>query len=315
MAQCLARQSVQDWLVRAKVDAQLAAAVRGLRGFFLADPDDLSLLPLVEQFASDAIPGESKMYRLRHGNDGLPIALAKDLRGRVLLNTVVRAIEQTRSSVRVAVDDGRRHQLAADFVVLALPASTLKDIAFDPPLHPDQQQAFARLRYGAATRVALQFETRFWKRFGRPTAYGTDQPCGAVWDGNEQQARRPGILTLLAGGRASKEIRAIVAAGGWPALTRRLAWLGRPSPLVAAVQYTWETDRWAKGGYAVFSPDFDVTLRPWLARPSGRAFFAGEHTSRRWQGFMNGAVESGRRAAIEVAMIAGLDYARDLDEK
>jgi monoamine oxidase len=42
-------------------------------------------------------------------------------------------------------------------------------------------------------------------------------------------------------------------------------------------------------------------LRAWLARPAGRVFFAGEHTSIRWQGYMNGAVESGRRAAAEIA--------------
>ena len=42
-------------------------------------------------------------------------------------------------------------------------------------------------------------------------------------------------------------------------------------------------------------------VRGWLAQPFGRLFFAGEHTSIRWQGYMNGAVESGRRAAAEVA--------------
>jgi monoamine oxidase len=75
--------------------------------------------------------------------------------------------------------------------------------------------------------------------------------------------------------------------------------------------YTWEHDRWAKGGYAVFDPRFDPALRPWLARPSGRIVFAGEHTSGRWQGYMNGAVESGRRAAIEVALAARLPLATE----
>jgi monoamine oxidase len=32
--------------------------------------------------------------------------------------------------------------------------------------------------------------------------------------------------------------------------------------------------------------------------------FAGEHTSLRWQGYMNGAVESGLRAAAEAAVVA-----------
>jgi monoamine oxidase len=60
----------------------------------------------------------------------------------------------------------------------------------------------------------------------------------------------------------------------------------------------------------VFDPGFDPTLRSWLSRPAGPIVFAGEHTSDRGQGYMNGAVESGKRAAIEVAMRAGLTYER-----
>lgn len=305
----LGRQSVAEWLTRVNADLDLAAGVRGLRGFFLADPENLSLLQLVEQFAGGDVPGAGKMYRLRHGNDTLPGALAKALRGRVLLNSVVRTVSQRAGKVRVSIDDGRREQLIADFVVMALPATMLRNVEFRPSLPSEQHRAFATLRYGPATRIVLQFESRFWKQLGRPAAYGSDQPFGAVWDGNEQQSRSPGILTLLAGGRASREVRGLIAEQGWPALVRKLAWLGRPTKLLAAQTYVWEADRWCKGGYAVFDPRFDPALRAWLARPAGHVCFAGEHTSLRWQGYMNGAVESGRRAAMEVAVLAGLDYA------
>ena len=50
---------------------------------------------------------------------------------------------------------------------------------------------------------------------------------------------------------------------------------------------------------------FRRRLRYWLARPFGRVFFAGEHTSLRWQGYMNGAVETGLRAAEEVLRAQG----------
>ena len=62
-------------------------------------------------------------------------------------------------------------------------------------------------------------------------------------------------------------------------------------------------ERWSRGGYAYFDPAFDPASRSLLARPFGRIFFAGEHTSGRWQGYMNGAVESGQRAAVELAML------------
>jgi monoamine oxidase len=308
VSQWLARQSVSDWIERARPGRELAAALRGLRGFFLADPEKLSLLQLVDQFASDELPGEGEMFRLREGNDALPAAIAAGLRGRLLLKTAVSAVTQRGSTLRVTVRNQAQHQLAADYVVMAVPASTLRDVTFAPALPDLQQRAIATLRYGPATRVLLQFETRFWKHIGRPSAFGSDQPTGAVWDANEQQGRKPGILSLLAGGNASREVRAIIDRHGWTGLVKRLAWLGEPSRLLHGLTVNWDRERWSKGGYAVFAAGCDPALRSWLARPSGRIVFAGEHTSTRWQGYMNGAIESGRRAALEVAVMGGLDY-------
>jgi monoamine oxidase len=251
IGQLLARQSAASWLKAARADGDLSAGVRGLRGFFLADPDRLSLLQLVDQFASDDIPGEGRMYRLIDGNDALPGAIAAALRGRVMLNHVVKRVARRGAALRVAVDDGRLHQLPADYVVIALPASTMKKVAFVPPLHADQWRAITTLAYGPATRVLLQFDRRFWKRLGRPTAYGTDQPTGAVWDGNEQQPGRQGILSLLAGGNAAREVQALIRTQGWSGLLRQLAWLGRPSRLLYATTVSWDKDPWARRPVAV----------------------------------------------------------------
>jgi len=123
-----------------------------------------------------------------------------------------------------------------------------------------------------------------------------------VWDGNEEQRGRSGILSLLAGGGASDGTQAITAKDGPQGLVRALAFMGRhDAELIASKQVVWEQDPFARGGYAYFDPAFDPSWRAWLPRPCGRLFFAGEHTSIRWQGYMNGAIESGRRAAFEVA--------------
>ncbi len=164
------------------------------------------------------------------------------------------------------------------------------------------------MRYGPATRILLHFDRRFWQRLGRATAYGSDQPTGAVWDGNEQQSGRAGILSLLAGGRAARDVRALIPRHGGPGRVRRLWWIGRPARLLHGMTIAWDRDPWVRGGYAVFDPRFDPALRPCLARPAGRIVFAGEHTSDRWQGYMNGAIETGRRAALEVAVMSGLGF-------
>jgi monoamine oxidase len=307
VASFLSRTSVAEWLEAAHVDASLAAGLRGLRGFFLADPEDLSLLMLVDQFASGDTPGDGRMFRIRGGNDRLPRALANALGGPVVLNAAVRKITQRDDAVGVTVEQrGSSAELIADYCVAALPATTLRDVRFDPPLADDHARAIATLGYGRATRMIVQFASRFWRKAGRPRAFGTDQPIGAIWDANEEQRGREGMLTMLAGGRASGELQELLASGGMASVIDRLNWLGTPSRLIAAQVVTWEDDPWARGGYAYFGPSFAPALRAWLARPAGRVVFAGEHTSDRWQGYMNGAIESGKRAAAEIRALERL---------
>jgi monoamine oxidase len=297
----LAQQSVADWLDRERVSDAFRASVCALRGFFVADPEDLSLIALVDQFASGGTPGQSRIFRIQGGNERLPRAIAKALRGEVLLETVVRRIRQNGEGVRITVATrGRQAELHAGFCVVTLPASTLRDVLFQPVLPPEQTRAIATLRYGAATRMVLQFEKPFWRRPGQGRAFGSDLPTGAVWDGSEDQRGRSGILSLLAGGKGSRALRELVAKEGPAGAVSRLSWLGPPTGLLASRMISWEDDPWSRGGYAVFDPSFDPRLRAWLARPAGRLVFAGEHTSLASQGYMNGAIETGRRAAAEI---------------
>jgi monoamine oxidase len=302
----LARMSVWDWLARQDVSDGFKASMRGFRGFFLADPEDLSVLPVVEFFAESGPPGRGYMFRIPGGNDRLASGTARRLRGSLLSETIVRRVAHRSDGVTVTIEDraGRRSELAAGYFVCALPASTAREVVFEPGLPEPQHDAIARLRYGCATRLLLQFDRRFWKKRGHPIAYGSDLPTGAVWDGNEQQRGPRGILSFVAGGRASRALQDILAREGYAGVIRRNEWLGKPSALLASKTVVWDDDPWARGGYAYFDPGFDPLGRAWLARPAGRIVFAGEHTSIKFQGYMNGAIESGLRAAAEVGAIA-----------
>ncbi len=304
----IGRKSVAEWLNRINADDELRETALGLRGFFLGDPDELSLLALVDQFATDDAPVPDKMYRIKGGNDRLAAALSAGLGPAVRLGTEVVAVSQRGRAVRVSLKNGRQvAQLSCEYLVFALPATILRRIPITPALPQQQHDAFARLKYGRATKTLLQFSKRFWRVPGRPRAYGSPLPFGAVWDGNEEQRGAPGILNFMAGGSASDATRDLVTREGPQALARSLDWLGvGRAELVAARQIVWDDDPWARGGYAFFDPAFEPSLRSWLARPAGRLFFAGEHTSNQWQGYMNGAIESGRRAAAEVAAVHAL---------
>ena len=109
----------------------------------------------------------------------------------------------------------------------------------------------------------------------------------------------------MAGGQASEDSQKLVAQDGIDGLVRSLQWFGAgTAQLLHSRMVVWEEDPWTRGGYAYFDSGFDPSLRQWLARPCGRILFAGEHTSLKWQGYMNGAVESGLRAAAEVWALA-----------
>ena len=313
VAGSLAQESVSQWLERIRASRPLRDVAIGLRGFFLADPGELSLLALADQFAEDGTPGSEKMFRIIGGNDRLPAVLAKGLGSRIRLQTILRRATQTPGSVTVALESrGRIADARFDYLICAMPSTTLRNVAFEPGLPDLQAEATARVKYGAATKTALQFDRTPWRTRAGPRAFGTPFSIGAVWDGNEEQARartresaaasRAGILTLLAGGGASAATQAMLADAGPQRLVDEMSWLNfNRATLLSWTSLSWEREQWSLGGYAFFDTQFPPALRYWLARPNHRIFFAGEHTSLRWQGYMNGAVETGLRAAEEVA--------------
>ena len=199
----LGRRSVASWLDEIKADADLRAVASGLRGFFLADPEELSLLAFVDQFASNDEPGV-KLHRIDGGNDRLSAALAAALGDRVKLNTEVVAVSHRGREVRVSVKNGRNvAQLTRDYLVLALPATLLRRIPISPALP------------GATARSDRAIELRARDqdpRPVRPPVLARDGPTScvrvlaALWRGVGRQRGaegKPGILSLLAGGGAS----------------------------------------------------------------------------------------------------------------
>jgi monoamine oxidase len=303
IAATIARRSIADWLEQICASTDVRATATVMRNFFVAEPDELSLLVYVEQFAAGGNPSERAMYRLRGGNDRLPDRMARALQAPVRVRQVVRRIVQTKKGVRFTAENSRgaRTEVTGDYAIMTAPAPLAAEIEFAPALPAAQRDALARLRYGRATKTLLQFDRHSWRGRGRPRACATDLDIGAVWDASEDQRGPRGILTLLAGGKASDATKAALAAGGAQPLAESLRFLGlRRARLIASRSVTWEDDPWARGAYAFFDPSFSPSARRLLALPWGRVFFAGEHTSATWQGYMNGAVDSGLRAVEEI---------------
>jgi monoamine oxidase len=307
-AAIIASQSVSALLAARRARPRTRALAEAMRGFYLAEPEELSSLVLIDQVKDGGDPGRRRMYRIVGGSSRLPEAIAARLRGAVLLHHVLRRVTITGPTVCCHVETGSGIVLMeADVVVIAVPAPLVRSIPIEPSLPAAQAGAYAALGAGAATKLSLQFESAWWRRRKGVRAFGTNLPIGSVWDGAEED-RGVALLTCLAGADASATMKALVWDSGASGVVGQLDWLGTPDAArLAAPPVSWEDDPWARGGYAVFGPGFDPRLRPLLAANHGRVVFAGEHTSEKWQGFMNGAVESGFRAAEDVARLVTLD--------
>lgn len=311
VAAALARHSLLDLLQSAGAAARDVAFAQALRGFFLAGPSELSALVAVDQML-DGNPGAVHMSRIEGGADRLIAALTRKGRFGLEHKHIVRRVVQNETRVRVAVEmDGRLVEREADYLVLTMPPPLVLAVRFSPRLPAGTRRALETLSLGPGTKTLLRFRTPWWRRARRPNAFGTNLPVGAVWEASDDQ-KDAAVLTLFAGGAASAQAQAITGSKGAAGLLDQLGWMGRPDgPPLGQAQIIWERDRWAQGAYAVFKPGFDPNDRDLLGRAVGRVLFAGEHTSRDAQGYMEGAVESGERVAAELQSLVRLGRVHD----
>ena len=144
--------------------ADLRATATGLRGFFLADPEELSLLALVDQFAESEQPGPARCFGSRAATTG---CRPRWRRSSAIASSSAPSSSRSRcagKSVHATLKRGRTSApMTSDYLVFALPASVLRRVPITPALPAHQHEAIATLKYGRATKTLLQFTRRFWR--------------------------------------------------------------------------------------------------------------------------------------------------------
>ena len=271
-----------------------------------SDADDISALMLFARAAFSAAqrrqtPPGVVGYTIADGVQRLAEAMAHSLRRRVGLNTAVVGIEDAGGEVAVHCADGAVWR--AEHVVCALPFTALRQMAIDPPLAGLQAEAVATLPYQPMTQLYFALKSVHWPSDGHSTSMFTDTVAGMVvanrrgedpaavtgltaWAMGANAKRLDDLDEKHAAGLAIREIEAVR-----PALGGQLQYVGRKS---------WGADAFAGGGWAYFRPGQIRRFGRALAAAHGRIHFAGEHLAQANRG-MEGAMESGERAAGEVA--------------
>jgi monoamine oxidase len=243
-----------------------------------------------------------QLYTIRGGTDLLPVALAARLASKIRYGAPVVRIEHDARGVRVVfLQAGAQETISADYLVCAIPFSILKEIEVSPPFSPAKQRAIRELPYTSASRVYLQSKREFWTGEGLGVSAYTDLPIMAIVNSTLNQAGTRGILESYSAGDNS---RAMTAMKESERISFTLEQMEKVYPAIrknfeGGASVCWDEDRWVRGAYAWFKPGQMSELLPHIARAEGRIHFAGEHTSS-WPGWMQGAFQSGHRAAREI---------------
>ncbi|MFN0107248.1 MAG: flavin monoamine oxidase family protein [Blastocatellia bacterium] len=245
-------------------------------------------------------------FSIRGGSDMFTKAFAAKLGERIHYGLPVVKIEQDARGVRVICSQGSSHQtFAADYLICAIPFSVLRRVEVAPGFSSAKQQAIAQLGNTSVVRVFLQTRKRFWLDEGLTGSVTTDLPMVTAYDKAHYLPGKRGMLEAYVAGEKARKLAAMSA-------SERLNFTINQMKLVlpnivehyeGGASVCWDDEQWSRGAYAWFKPGQMESFLPHFAKPEGRIHFAGDHLSP-WPGWMNGALQSGNRAAHEVNQAA-----------
>jgi monoamine oxidase len=198
----------------------------------------------------------------------------------------------------------------ADQVVMTVPFSILRQSVdySGAGFRPLKVTAIQELGMGSNTKLNVQFTDRHWEALGASGESYADTGYQATWDVSRGQPGQSGLLVNYSGGSVSDSF-----ASGTPT-SRAAQFLTQVEPVMPGLSAKWNgratVDYWpgnpyARGSYAFWKVGQYTKFSGVEGEPEGNCYFAGEHTSVDSQGYLNGAVETGERAATQVLAALG----------
>jgi monoamine oxidase len=280
----------------------------GAEAVLACEPRDVSLLYLLFYIASAgtlenliSTPLGYQESRFVGGSQTVSIKVAKALGNRVILNSPVTRVIQTRRGVTV---DSVQAVVAAKRVVVAVPPALTNHILFTPQLPPLRAQLSQRFPMGSVIKVHAVYDRPFWRDQGLTGFTVSDHhPCRVTWD-NSPPSGSPGVLvSFIEADDARTLTRHTRAERRNHVLENFSRYFGRKArDAIDYIEMDWMNQAWSRGCYVgVMPPGVMLNYGKTLRLPVGRVHWAGTETALHGAGYMEGAVRSGERAAAEVA--------------
>ncbi|WP_317617367.1 flavin monoamine oxidase family protein [Streptomyces antnestii] len=291
------------------VDARRRLAL-SVQGLWCAEPYEISLFHVLFYIAAAGgyeqlmeTRGCAQDSRFTAGAAGPARAVADLLGDRVRLDTAALSIEYDEDSVRVhtasTVFEARR-------AIVALPPQAVRTVRFSPGLPVSREGWLSHSPMGRVAKVHAVYDTPFWRDAGLSgvaTLYD-DGPVGVVFDNSPHDASHGVLVGFVYGDRVSGWCELDDARRREAVLTSFTSVVGeRAAHPLDYTEKTWSQDPFARGGYEAYVTPGGWTgygRRGWR-EPTQAVHWAGTETATVWNGYIDGAISSGRRAAGEVA--------------
>lgn len=279
---------------------------------FGLESDEQSALNLIFMISTDlssghlALFGDSdERYKVIGGNQRITEELAVRVADQIHLEQRLLAIRPHAAGYRLVFDhSGRTTEVDSDVVLLTLPFTLLRQVELDVELPEWKRRAIDELGYGMNAKFFMGMRSRLWRTQGHSGNLFSDEPFQLAWDSSRRQPGVHGSLSCFTGGNATTELgRGTSQAQA----TRLLASLDKAFPGIAgeftgvAERFFWPTHPFTRASYACYKPGQWTTIANAEGKRVGNLYFAGEHCSYDFQGFMNGGAETGEAAGMAIA--------------
>lgn len=248
----------------------------------------------------------NEKYHVRGGNDQIPARLAAALSGQIATGSALTSIRRNADGTyRLAFQSGSGSStVTADQVVLALPFAILRTLDYAKAgFSARKVTAIEEMGMGTNSKLHVQFRDRLWSSLGCTGETYADTGYQNTWEVTRAQPGAAGILVDYTGGNIGASFGT-----GTPA-ERAAQFLTQIEPVLPGISSRWNGKatidywtgyQWTHGSYSYWKVGQYTKFAGAEREVEGNCHFAGEHTSIDFQGYLNGAVESGERAAGEI---------------
>jgi monoamine oxidase len=243
--------------------------------------------------------GGAQNSRVTGGSQIISIRAAQELGKRVVLNAPVQRIDQGPRSVEVYSDAGT---WKGKYVIVATPPQLAAEISWTPLMPPLLDAMRRRMTLGTLMKIHAVYETPFWRE--DPGVWMALKIGGVVPEmfDNTPPEGTPGVLMGFHGGHSWRQYANNPVGRREGALADFAQAFGeRCLHPIDYFEQDWTAEQWSRGcPVSVVAPGVVTEFLPNLTVPFIRTHWAGTETATYWNGYMDGAISSGQRAAGEV---------------